>query len=105
VRCACAVGDRPPFDDVWPHVLRVVEAFGVDRLVWASDISRFQRRTSWDWAGRAARDYPFAHVGMHTYADAVELYRSTTRLSAAEKAQLLGGTLRRLLRWGGRPHS
>jgi L-fuconolactonase len=90
---------------VWPHVLRVVEAFGVDRLVWVSDISRFQRRTSWDWAGRAARDYPFAHVGMHTYADAVELYRSTTRLSAAEKAQLLGGTLRRLLRWGGRPHS
>ena len=29
-----------PFEDIWPHVHRVLDAFGVDRVIWASDYTR-----------------------------------------------------------------
>lgn len=33
-----------PYDDVWPHVSRVIDAFGPERVAWASDIQRFRGR-------------------------------------------------------------
>lgn len=88
-----------PYEDVWPHVAEVINAYGIERLIWGSDISRFQCRSSWDWAGRAAADYKFANDGRHTYADALSYFRDTERLTQSEKHLLLSGNLRRILGW------
>jgi L-fuconolactonase len=68
-----------PFSDLWPKLHRVLEAFGLERAAWGSDITR-------DGAG-------------HTYAEAVGFVRETDELDDGEKALLLGGTLRKLLGW------
>lgn len=38
-----------PFTDVWPHLMRLVETFGSQRLMWASDISRYIGRVGFDF--------------------------------------------------------
>jgi len=68
-----------PFSDLWPHLERVIEAFGPERVMWGSDITRVQ--------------------GMHTYCEAASFMRHTDQLSADEKALVMGASLRRLLRW------
>jgi L-fuconolactonase len=105
-----------PFEDLWEPVLRIVEAFGPERLMWGTDIQRVARRINMRPPGyeqltaeqkreHAARQQQYTefgaagYVGKHTYAEAVGFVRDTTRLSAHEKAEILGGTLRRLLRW------
>jgi L-fuconolactonase len=86
----------PPFADVWPHLDRIIEAFGADRLLWASDQSRFHGRIGFHVRiPDAFGPYP----GRHTYAQSVGLFRDAPHLSEAEKALILGGTLSRLLGW------
>ncbi len=68
-----------PFDDVWPALHRVIEAFGPRRLAWGSDHTRT--------------------ASLHTYTEALAYLRDTGEVSAADKAELLGGTLRRLFGW------
>jgi hypothetical protein len=42
------LADEPyPFHDVWAPVRELVDAFGADRLLWASDIGRFRGRVGW----------------------------------------------------------
>jgi hypothetical protein len=38
-------------------------------------------------------------VGLLTYQQGVDAFRVTDRLSASEKATLMGGTLQRVYRW------
>ncbi|HVA10364.1 MAG TPA: amidohydrolase family protein [Acidimicrobiales bacterium] len=66
-----------PYLDIWPHLLKVVEAFGVDRLMFASDwtVSR----------------------SLCSYAEAVFYLRDTSHLSETEKREILSGTARRWL--------
>jgi predicted TIM-barrel fold metal-dependent hydrolase len=68
-----------PYDDLWEPLGRVFEAFGLDRCMWGSDWTR----------------------ALHflTYEQAVESFRLTDRLSAPERAALMGGTLSRIYRW------
>lgn len=66
-----------PFEDIWPHMHRVVDAFGVDRLMFASD-----------WT--VCRD-------LHSYGEAVFCLRDTDELSETEKAAIFAGTARRIL--------
>jgi L-fuconolactonase len=68
-----------PYPDVTEQLLRVIDEFGLDRLMWGSDYTM-------------TRDH-------HTYAEALFCLRDTDRLSTTDKESLLGGTLRRLLRW------
>ncbi len=68
-----------PYRDVTEQLLRMVDAFGVDRLMWGSDYTM-------------TRDH-------HTYAEALFCLRDTTRLSESDKESIFGGTLRQLLRW------
>jgi predicted TIM-barrel fold metal-dependent hydrolase len=68
-----------PFADVWVELLRVVGAFGPERLMWASDFTRF-------W-------------GKYTYAELVDFILYASELSDREKAMILGETVRRLLHW------
>jgi predicted TIM-barrel fold metal-dependent hydrolase len=85
-----------PFRDVWDHLEPVLAAFGVERLLWGSDISRFYGRIGFEVRfARGAEPYP----GRHTYAESLHLVRDTDRLSVAEKEWLLGRTAQRLLGW------
>jgi L-fuconolactonase len=68
-----------PYDDIWDPVLRIIDAFGLDRCMWGTDWTR----TS----------------GMLTYEQAVAPFRKTTRLSESDKAKLMGGTLEKVYRW------
>ncbi len=90
--------EQYPFNDVWPAVRELVDAFGANRLLWASDIGRFRGRVGWHVRvpGTEAH-YP----GQHTYAESLSFYRDTTLLSQEEKKLILGGTLRELLDWRG----
>ena len=69
-----ALGEKtPPYDDLAPLIRRVYEAFGSDRLMWASDC-------------------PFQVVD-HTYDDSVALIRDRLDfLSEADKEQILRKT-------------
>jgi predicted TIM-barrel fold metal-dependent hydrolase len=68
-----------PFRDVWPFLLKVVEAFGPQRLMWGSDLTRFR--------------------GMLPYSQMVDFVRDTTELSQDDKEWVLGRSLRNILRW------
>lgn len=68
-----------PFRDLWPHIHKILDAFSVDRVMWGSDVTRC-------W-------------GLHTWAEALFYIRHTDELSEGDKEKVLGGTLRKLLRW------
>jgi L-fuconolactonase len=89
-----------PFADVWPHLHRLIEAFGADRIMWASDIGRFHGRMGWD-ALPSMRRGQSDYAGKHTYAESLSLFRETSELGDAEKELILGGTARRLLHLDG----
>lgn len=68
-----------PFPDLWPHLRRVVDAFGPERLVWASDFVRCRP--------------------LRTYAELLDFLRYSDELTAAEKSLILAGNAKRLLEW------
>ena len=68
-----------PYNDIWAPILRIVDAFGIDRCMWGTDWTR----TS----------------GMLTYEQGVAPFRDTTRFSASDKAKLMGGTLEKVYKW------
>jgi predicted TIM-barrel fold metal-dependent hydrolase len=70
---------RFPYLDVWPHVRRIVDAFGPERIAWGSDFGRTRPK--------------------HSYSEAVDFIRYSPELSDDEKRQILGQSLRRILHW------
>jgi len=68
-----------PYPDVLAMLLRVVAAFGKERVMWGSDATQT--------------------VGHHSWAEALYYVRDTPELSADEKGWILGGSLRRVLDW------
>lgn len=78
-----------PFDDVWPHLDRLFAAFGVGRVMWASDYTRLRL------ADRPLGERP-RRRGL-TYAESLDFLRRTDRLTLEELREVLGGTARRLL--------
>jgi L-fuconolactonase len=85
-----------PFRDIQPHVIRLLDAFGAERCMWASDICFYQGQVG--WANRfpgLAGPYP----GKHTYSQSVAAIRCASWLDEHQKSWLLGGTARRLLNW------
>lgn len=69
-----ALGDKtPPYHDLKDMIRRVVDAFGPERLMWASDT-------------------PYQVQGEHTYAASLALMESLDFLDAAGRQQILGGT-------------
>lgn len=65
---------KPPYDDLIPMIRRVVDAFGPERLMWASDC-------------------PFQVEGEHTYEASIALVRDRIDfLSENDKRQMLRGT-------------
>jgi predicted TIM-barrel fold metal-dependent hydrolase len=77
---ACTLSQEPyPFADLWGPIGRMIDAFGVDRLMWGTDWTR-----------------AVAHCSYH---DAVAAFRDTDRLDDAERDALMGGTLQRIFGW------
>lgn len=68
-----------PYNDIWDPVLRIIDAFGIDRCMWGTDWTRT--------------------LGMLTYEQGVAPFRNTTRLSDSDKAKLMGGTLEKVYKW------
>ena len=68
---ACTMSHQPfPYDDIWEPVLRVIDAFGLDRCMWGTDWTRT--------------------IGMLTYEQGVAPFRDTKRLSESDKASAHG---------------
>ena len=77
---ACTLSREPyPYNDIWEPVLRIIDAFGLDRCMWGTDWTR----TS----------------GVLNYEQGVAPFRNSTRLSASDKAQLMGGTVEKVYKW------
>ncbi len=68
-----------PYDDIWDPVLRIIDAFGLDRCMWGTDWTRT--------------------IGMLTYEQGVAPFRLTDRLSDSDKAKLMGGTVQKVYNW------
>ena len=78
---ASAMFDQPawPGDGLWPILRKAIDAFGADRVMWASDFSVNQRGESW--------------------ADLLYGVLGNPNLSDAERQGVLGGALRKWLDW------
>jgi L-fuconolactonase len=77
---ACTLSHQPfPYNDMWDPLGRIFDAFGFDRCMWGTDWTRA--------------------VELLTYAQGVDAFRVTDRLSAGDRAALMGGTLARVYGW------
>jgi len=77
-----------PYDDVWPNLVRLFDAFGYERVLWASDYTRLRI------ADRPLGERP-RRRGI-SYAENLNYLLHSERISREQKAQVLGGNARRL---------
>ena len=85
-----------PFFDTWPYIEQLIGAYGVDRLAWGSDISRFRGRVGWNIRFPRAKE---GYVGLLNYSESLGFILHSDQLSTSEKSEILGKTARRLLNW------
>lgn len=77
---ACTLSHKPEtFGDIWDPLARLFEAYGLGRCIWGTDWTRA--------------------VELITYAQGVEPFRLTDRLSDSDRAILMGGTLQKIYKW------
>jgi predicted TIM-barrel fold metal-dependent hydrolase len=77
---ACTLSREPyPYDDIWDPLARIFDAWGFERCLWGTDWTR-----------------AFAVVN---YEQAVEPFRTTARLTDAERAMLMGGACAKAYGW------
>lgn len=72
-----------PYPDIWPVIEQILAAFGPGRAMWGSDWTRTAPGVS--------------------LADSVRVFLDPARLSAGDRAQLLGGTAQRVFGWAPAP--
>ena len=60
-----------PYDDLWDPLLRIIDAYGVERCMWGTDWTRAVKHLN--------------------YEQGVEYFRVTPRLSDSDRAMLMGG--------------
>jgi L-fuconolactonase len=77
---ACTLSREPfPYADIWDPVCRVIDSFGLDRCMWGTDWTRA--------------------VNFLSFAQGVDAFRVTDRISERDKVELMGGTLARIYGW------
>ena len=77
---ACTLSHEPyPYNDIWDPLCRIFDAFGFERCLWGTDWTRA--------------------VELLTYAQGVEPFRLTDRISASDRAMLMGGSHQRAYNW------
>jgi len=80
----CYTNDPYPFSRLTPFLQRTFEAFGADRIMWGSDVTRLPC-SYLECLDHFRRELPF--------------------LSDDDRARVLGGTAARLLRWPAKGHT
>jgi predicted TIM-barrel fold metal-dependent hydrolase len=70
-----------PYPEVWPHVHRVLDAFGPERVMWGSDATRTE--------------------GIAGYGEGLRWLTDAGELAGDDLELVLGRTLRRVFRWPG----
>jgi L-fuconolactonase len=68
-----------PFEDIWAPVMRLIEAFGPERVMWGSDFTRTQ--------------------GFFSYWEGVEYLKRLPGLTRSDRSQIYAHSLRRVLGW------
>ena len=68
-----------PFPELMPHLARTIDAFRLERIMWASDFTAIRSG--------------------HTWADSLFYLRDTPSLSEGDKEWILGKSVRKLLDW------
>ena len=68
-----------PFADIWDPLARIFDAFGFGRCMWGTDWTRA--------------------TAFLTYAQGVDAFRVTDRLTDVERSALMGGTLEAIYGW------
>jgi predicted TIM-barrel fold metal-dependent hydrolase len=77
---ACTLSHKPyPYPDIWDPLARIFDAWGFDRCLWGTDWTR-----------------AFAVVN---YEQGVKPFLETSRLSATERAMLMGGACAKAYGW------
>ncbi len=77
---ACTLSHEPfPYNDIWDPLCRIFDAFGIDRCMWGTDWTRA--------------------TNLITYAQGVEPFRATKRISDSDRAKLMGGSLEKIYKW------
>jgi L-fuconolactonase len=80
---ACTLSHEPfPYNDIWDPLGRIFDAFRLGRCMWGTDWTRA--------------------VALLTYEQGVEAFRVTDRLSASDRATLMGDSLARIYDWSSR---
>ena len=74
--------EKFPYRDIWDPLGQIFSAFGFARCLWGTDWTRA--------------------VALLTYQEGVDAFRVTDRLSAGERALLMGDSLMRVYNWAGR---
>ncbi|WP_448624491.1 amidohydrolase family protein [Geodermatophilus sp. URMC 64] len=107
-----------PFEDLWPDLRRIVDAFRSRRLMWGTDISRFYGRIGFRSFPEFSSEDEFAYrdgiapelaspdrarVVPHSYAEALFHLRDSHQLTADDKEWRFGRTAQTLLRWPADP--
>jgi L-fuconolactonase len=77
---ACTLSTKSfPFDDIWDPVLRIVDAYGIDRCLWGTD---WTRATKW-----------------LSYQEGADAFRMTSHFTDSDRAMLMGGTAEKIYGW------
>ena len=77
---ACTLSHQPfPYDDIWAPLGKIFEAFGIERCLWGTDWTRA--------------------VHLLTYAQGVDAFLIPGRLSASDRAALMGDNHQRVYKW------
>ena len=88
--------ERFPYRDVNSRLRQLVDAFGADRLMWASDIPRFNGRIGLEFRIPGTEG---GYLGKHNYAESLHFIRENEELTDTEKQWILGGTVQKWLGW------
>lgn len=84
-----------PYHDMWSHIHKILHAFGADRCLWASDMTR-QR---WGTETPAGPDGFPPRSDWKPYADALYYMLHSNEISQSEKEWLFNGTIKKALNW------
>ncbi len=77
---ACTLSHAPDtFSDIWDPLARIFDAYSMSRCLWGTDWTRA--------------------VELISYAQGVEPFRLTDRLSDSDRAKLMGGALQEIYGW------
>ncbi len=77
---ACTLSREPyPYTDIWDPVCRIIDTFGIDRCLWGTDWTRA--------------------VNFLNHKQGVDAFRETERISAGDKAKLMGANTARVYGW------